>query len=114
MLPDPRLSLTILGDGPELRHLRELAGSDSRMFAGWLTGDSYSKALDDACVCFFSTVDMDINQYGFSSNKISDYVSGKPILAHVSQGAEGLVRSKSALQSNAGDIEALSKIFSAF
>lgn len=111
MLPDPRLSLTILGDGPELRHLRELAGSDSRIsFAGWLTGDSYSKALDDACVCFFSTADMDINQYGFSSNKISDYVSrGKPILAHVSQGAEGLVRSKSALQSNAGDIEALSK-----
>lgn len=111
MLPDPRLSLTILGDGPELGHLRKLAGSDSRiLFAGWLTGDSYSKALDDACGCFFSTADMDINQYGFSSNKISDYVSrGKPILAHVSQGAEGLVRSKSALQSNPGDVEALAK-----
>ena len=111
MLPDPRLSLTILGDGPELVQLRELAGSDSRiLFAGWLTGDRYNKALNDADVCFFSTADMDINQYGFSSNKISDYVSrGKPILAHVSQGAEGLVRSKSALQSNAGDLEALAR-----
>ena len=51
---------------------------------------------------------MEINKYGFSSNKISDYLSmGKPILAHVSQGAAGLIRSNAALASNPGDVESL-------
>ena len=108
-LPHSSLSLTILGDGPELDSLKCLAGTDKRIiFAGWLTGDMYRKALADADVCFFSTADMEINKYGFSSNKISDYLSmGKPVLAHVSQGAAGLIRSNAALASNPGDVESL-------
>ena len=108
-LPHSSLSLTILGDGPELNSLRCLAGTDRRIvFSGWLTGDMYSKALAASDICFFSTADMEINKYGFSSNKISDYLSmGKPILAHVSQGAAGLIRSNAALASNPGDVESL-------
>lgn len=110
-LPESSLSLKILGDGPELSSLKKFADSDPRIeFSGWLSGDTYDKALEGADVCFFSTSDMDINKYGFSSNKISDYLSrGKPILAHVSQGASGLVSSNSALQSNPGDINTLAE-----
>ncbi|MDC6452832.1 glycosyltransferase family 4 protein [Alphaproteobacteria bacterium] len=108
-LPNSSLSLTILGDGPELDSLKRLAGADTRIvFSGWLTGDMYSRALATSDICFFSTVDMEINKYGFSSNKISDYLSmGKPILAHVSQGAAGLIRSNAALASNPGDVASL-------
>lgn len=108
-LPEAPISLIILGDGPELSMLKDLVGSDSRItFAGWLTGDAYNKVLSETDICYFSTSDMDINKYGFSSNKISDYLArGKPILAHVSFGAEGLVSSGSALQSNPGDIKNL-------
>ena len=53
---------------------------------------------------------MEINKYGFSSNKISDYLSlGKPILAHVSKGATGLIRSNAAIPSSPGDIESLTQ-----
>lgn len=108
-LPNSSLSLTILGDGPELDSLKCSAGTDTRIvFSGWLTGDMYIKALAASDICFFSTADMEINKYGFSSNKISDYLSmGKPILAHVSQGAVGLIRSNAALASNPGDVESL-------
>jgi glycosyltransferase involved in cell wall biosynthesis len=110
-LRDHKLSLTVLGDGPELDNLTRLAHSDARVsFPGWLSGDDYSRILNEADVCYFSTADMAINRYGFSSNKISDYLCrGKPILAHVSFGAEGLVRSGAGLQSYPGDISALEK-----
>ena len=53
---------------------------------------------------------MKINQYGYSSNKISDYLSfGKPILAHVSEGFDHAVQSNIALVSTPGDIAQLAK-----
>ena len=51
---------------------------------------------------------MAINKYGFSSNKISDYLSlGKPILTHCIEGSDHLVSSGVALQSSPGDIKCL-------
>ncbi len=102
--------LNVVGDGPMLESLKSLAAGDERViFSGWLQGAEYSSALDSCDVCFFGTADMSINQYGFSSNKISDYLSrSKPILAHASLGVGSLVSSGSALQSNQGDVLALS------
>lgn len=110
-IQDPRISLKILGDGPELEALKALAYSDARIvFSGWLVGGDYDCALRAADICYFSTADMSINRYGFSSNKVSDYLSrGKPILAHVSTGAECLVQSGACLQSNPGDIQQLAE-----
>ena len=55
-------------------------------------GSEYSEAIHEADICFFGTKDMAINEYGFSSNKLSDYLCyGKPVLMHCSTGAEDIV-----------------------
>ena len=104
---DKRISLVILGDGP--KNLRTLVNDDDRIqFRDWVMGEEYFKVLNTADICYFSTADMIINRYGFSSNKISDYLSnGKPILAHTSNGLHGLVNFGAALQSFPGDIKSL-------
>ena len=106
---DKRISLVILGDGPEKEILRALVNDDDRIqFRDWVMGEEYFKALSTADICYFSTVNMFINRYGFSSNKISDYLSnGKPVLAHTSNGLDGLVNAGAALQSSPGDIKSL-------
>ena len=91
------------------KHLRSIAKNSLNIrFIGWVHGNAYFKYLANADICFFGTSNMEINKYGFSSNKISDYLSqGKPILTHCTDGIDHLVSSGVALQSKPGDIKCL-------
>ena len=109
ILKDIKLEVLILGEGRKKEYLRNLSEGKSNInFIGWANGDAYIKYLATADVCFFGTTSMAINKYGFSSNKISDYLSfGKPILTHCIEGIDHLVSNGVALQSNPGDIKCL-------
>ena len=104
-----KIKLLILGEGRKKKHLRSIAKNSLNIrFIGWVHGNAYFKYLANADICFFGTSNMEINKYGFSSNKISDYLSlGKPILAHCVDGIDHLVSSGVALQSKPGDIKCL-------
>lgn len=109
LIKNENITLNILGDGPELKKLKTLSKDDKRIkFKRWVSGDDYWRILENSDIGYFSTIDMKINKYGFSSNKISDYLSrGKPILAHVSNGVHNLLESNCALQSRPGDKKGL-------